>query len=112
MKVQITNSQLSEGIIVTDVVLKTTYGSLVEVPVKVDKMDFRFADHTVQVIDIGTTALTPTVNNNVVALEFDRANNTVKVLDGGGNTAMQVSTNNRTVLVRVNFSTGTITVYQ
>ena len=112
MKVQITNSQLSEGIIVTDIILRTTYGSLVEVPIKVDKMDFRFADDAVRIIDIGTTALTPTVNNNVAALEFDRANKTVKVLDGSGNTVMQVSTNNQSVLIRVNFSTSTITVYQ
>jgi mevalonate kinase len=112
MKIQITNSQLSEGIIITDVILRTTYGNLVEVPTKVDKMDFHFENDTVKVIDIGTTSLTPTVNNNVTALEFDRTNKTVKVLDGSGNTVMSASTNNQTVLVRVNFSTSTITVYQ
>ena len=112
MKIQITNTQLSEGIIITDVVLKTTYGSLVEVPVQVDKMDFRFENDSARAIEIGTTALTPTVNNNVSALEFDRANKIVKVLDGSGNTVMQVSTDNRSVLARINFSNGTITVYQ
>jgi hypothetical protein len=34
------------------------------------------------------------------------------VLDGSGNTMMSVSTNNQEALVRINFSTATITVYQ
>ena len=112
MKIQITNSQLSEGIIITDTILRTTYGSLVELPVKAEKMDFRFDGDTVKAIDIGTTPLTPTVNNNAVSLEFDRANKTVKVLDGSDNVLMSVSTDNQSVLVRVNFATSTITVYQ
>jgi len=112
MKVQITNQQLSEGIIITDVVLRTAHGSLVELPVKVDKMDFRFAEDTVSVVEIGSTALAPTVNNNAAAVEFDRENKTVRVLDANGNTMMSASSSNQSVLVRVNFSTATITVFQ
>lgn len=112
MRIEITDQQLSEGIIVVDEILRTTYGTLVEVPIKTDKMEFRFADDTVGVIDIGTTALTPTVINNAAAVEFDRSDRALKVLDSDENEQMSVSTDNRTVLVRVNFATATITVYQ
>lgn len=112
MKIRITDQQESQGIIITDDILRSTYGNLVEVPVKIEKMEFRFEDETVRVIEIGTTALTPTVNTNVVAVEFDRANKTLRILDSNNNEQMSVSTDNRTVLVRVNFSTATITVYQ
>ena len=112
MKVQITNSQLSEGIIIVDLILRTTYGSRVEVPVNTNILEFEFLNDTYKMIEIGTNAMTPTVNTNVAALEFDSANKTLTVLDANDDSVLNVSTNNRTVLARVNFATSTITIYE
>ncbi|GAB4486826.1 MAG: hypothetical protein OHK0019_01110 [Saprospiraceae bacterium] len=112
MKIVITNPQLSEGIIIVDVILRDTYGSRVEVPIKKDVIELEFSDGVYKVIDIGSTTKTPTVNNNVAALEFDSENKNLKVLDSEDEEVMSVSTSETTVLARVNLSTSTITIYQ
>lgn len=112
MKVLITNSQLSEGIIITDEVLRTNFGNRVEVPVKIDVLEFNFEDDAHQIIEIGTTSFTPTVRTNVKALVFDPSAETLDVLDANDDSVLNVSTNNRTVLARVNFATSTITIYE
>lgn len=112
MKILITNPQLSEGIIVVDVILRNTYGNRVELPLKTDVIEFEFLDEAYKVIEIGSTTKTPTVKNNVAALEFDSENKTLKVLDSEDEEVMTVSTSETTVLARVNLSTSTITIYQ
>ena len=112
MKIQITNSQLSEGIIITDVILRTNFGDRVEVPVKIDVLEFSFEGDAHQLIEIGTTSFTPTVKTNVKALVFDSSAKTLDVLDANDDSVLSVSTNNRTVLARVNFATSTITIYE
>ncbi len=112
MKVLITNSQLSEGIIITDEVLRNNFGDRVEVPVKIDILEFSFEDDAHQLIEIGTTSFTPTVKTNVKSLVFDASAKTLDVLDANEDSVLSVSTNNRTVLARVNFATSTITIYE
>ncbi len=112
MKVLITNSQLSEGIIITDEVLRNNFGDRVEVPVKIDILEFSFEDDAHQLIEIGTTSFTPTVKTNAKSLVFDASEKTLDVLDENDDSMLSVSTNNRTVLARVNFATSTITIYE
>lgn len=112
MKVLITNPQLSEGIIIVDIVLRDSYGSRVELPIEKDVIELEFSDSAYKMIDIGSTTKTPTVNNNVAALEFDSENKTLKVFDSEDEEVMSVSTSETTVLARVNLSTSTITIYQ
>jgi|GEM_PF-2938068 len=112
MKILITNPQLSEGIIIVDIVLRDSYGSRVEVPIEKDVIELEFSDDVYTMVDIGSTTKTPTVNNNVAALEFDRENKTLTILDSEEEEVMSISTSETTVLARVNLSTSTITIYQ
>jgi len=115
MKVQITNQQQAEGIIIIDIGMRTSLGDVtgqLDFPTAVGKLDFKFVDSSVTIIDIGTTSLTPTVNTNVKTLTFDPDTETLKVLDANDDSVLTVSTNNRTVLARVNFATSTITIYE
>lgn len=112
MKILITNPQLSEGIIVTDDILRSTQGNKVEVPITKDVIELEFSDDVYTMVDIGSTTKTPTVNNNVAALEFDRENKTLTILDSEEEEVMSISTSETTVLARVNLSTSTITIYQ
>jgi hypothetical protein len=103
------------GIIIVDVVLRTSLGAVsnqLELPVAMEKLEFRFADGSVSLIDIGTTSYTPTVRNNVKSLVFDPEAEMLDVLDETDDSVLSVSTNNREVLVRVNFATSTITIYE
>lgn len=112
MKALITDSQLSEGVIITDTILRESFGDRVEVPVKIDVLEFKFEDDTYCLTEIGTTSFSPTVNTSVKALLFDPGNETLDVLDADDESVQSVSTNDATVLARVNLATSTITIYE
>lgn len=116
MKTQIT--QARDGIIIVDVItgFRGPQGvespNQIEIPVRVDKMDFELRDDTYRIVDIGNSTLTPTVKTEVTGFVFDEANKTIKVLGADDETLYEASTDERLVQVRVNFRTASITVYE
>ncbi len=116
MKTQIT--QAKDGIIIVDIVNFTRGPQVtespkqIEIPVRVDKMDFELRDDTYRIVDIGNSTLTPTVKTEVTGFVFDEANKTIKVLGADDETLYEASTEGRLVQVRVNFKTASITVYE
>jgi|GEM_PF-6182186 len=116
MKTQIT--QARDGIIIIDVVMGlrgaqgTESPNQIQIPVRLDKMDFELRDGTYRIVDIGNSILTPTVKTEVTGFAFDEANKTIKVLGANNEAMYEASTANRLVQVRVNFKTASITVYE
>lgn len=102
MQVNITGQ--NSGIIIVDV--STTLS--LEVP----RIEFELSNGQFNIIEIGTTTLTPTVKNNVSGFEFNQSSMEVDVLGQTQDSVYNTSTKNRTVLVRVDFSTSTITVFE
>jgi hypothetical protein len=118
MKVNITNAANSDGIIIIDILggFSQTLGSgsqniQTTLPIRLNRLEFEINDNNAKVISIGTTSLAPTVNQNVTGFEFDTAANTIKVMNGT-TVVYNTSTDRKTVLVRVDFNTATITVFQ
>ncbi len=116
MKTQIT--QARDGIIIVDITIGLPAGQgtgspiPVQIPVKVDKMDFELQNSDYRIVDIGNSTLTPTVKTDVTGFEFDETNKSLKVFGANGQSVHSTSTNNKTVQVRVNFRTASITVYE
>jgi len=106
MKVTI-NSQSGGGIIIVDMGV-----GLAQIPVQVSRMEFEIIDDVCTIIEIGTTTLTPTVKNNVTGFEFDEKGMSVNVLGQSQESVYQASSESNTVLVRVDFGTSTITVFE
>lgn len=106
MKVTI-EGQANAGIIIIDIGT-----SLAEMHTNVPRMEFSLTNGTLQIIEIGTTTLTPTVKTNVAGFEFIGSTKTLKVLDNKDTTVYSTSTDGTTVLVRVDFNTATITVFE
>ena len=105
MKVTI-GAQENEGIIIVD----TTTG-IAQMNVAVSRIEFQLTNDTSKIFEIGTTTLTPTVKTGVTGFEFDESAKTLKVMNGT-TTVYSTSTNNKRVLVRVDFNTSTITVFE
>ncbi len=116
MKTQIT--QQRDGIIIVDVVtglrsaLGTESTSPLQIPVRVDKMDFEFENGDYHIIDIGNSTLTPTIKTDVAGFNFDESARKIEVLDASGQSVYTTSTDNRVVQLRINFRTASITVYE
>ena len=116
MKTNIT--QARDGVIIVDLIsgFRAAQGTesptQVQIPVRMDKMDFELRDNTYHVVDIGNSILTPTVKTEVTGFEFDEENKTLRVLGANGQTVYSTSTDNQLVQVRVNFKTASITVYE
>jgi hypothetical protein len=106
MIVQVSHSSADSIIIIEDV------ATGVSLSVKVGRMDFELSGSNHKIIEIGTTTLTPTVITNATGFEFDVVRKLLKVTDTSNAAVHTTSTNNKTVLVKVDFNSTTITVYE
>jgi hypothetical protein len=103
---KVTIGSQNAGIIIVDI------ENGIEMHTRVPRMEFELTNATSRIIEIGTTTLTPTVNTDVAGFEFSESTKTLKVFDSKEDTVYSTSTDSTTILVRVDFNTNTITVFE
>jgi hypothetical protein len=107
MTVSISQTNGVDRIIIVD-----TDGNI-ELPVSNGRIDFELSGSSLRVTTIGnTTGMTATTNAHVKGFNFNATNKTIDVLDATDHSVYNTSTDGTTVLVKVEFATPTITVYE
>jgi hypothetical protein len=107
MKINITSSQNFEGIIIID----SNPGFTGELRTKINRLEFEIINDVIKIKEIGTTQLTPTVKTGVTGFAFNESGKQLEVMENR-NVVLSTSTNQKTVLVRVDFNTATITTFE
>jgi RNase P/RNase MRP subunit p29 len=107
MKLNITSSQLAEGIIVIDSNPQLSG----QMRTKVNRLEFEIIDDVIRIKDIGNTQLTPTVKTGVTGFVFDESSKSLEIMNDR-NLVYKVPTTQKTILIRVDFTTATITIFE